>query len=464
MERTKLPISVNSEIRNRMALAQLLGVQYNGKRNLYNVLGYKKDLNWEDYWTQYSRQDIAAAIIDRPVKMTWRGAVQVIEVKDSKTTALEAAWEALENDLKIKSKLIRLDKLTGIGKYGVLLLGFSDITDKTKWGTPVVPSKTLKLMYIKPFGEYSAKIQRFETNPLSPRYALPLFYNIQVENETIVVHYSRVLHIVDNALESDIYGKPRLEVVFNRLQDLEKLIGGSAEMFWRNARPGYTGTIDKDMTMGSEEESKLEKQLDEYEHDLRRILINQGVNLQALQAQIADPKNHVDVQLSMISAVTHIPKRILIGSERGELASSQDQDEWMGIIQTRREEYAEPQIIRPLIDLLISYNVLPKPIGNEYTVSWQELYAQSTKDKAEIGKTRATALKEYTQNPVAQDLLPLEAFLKYVLGMDDDEITYIVALREEELGNLLTEEINFEESEEIAVTNDNINADESIIE
>ena len=446
MKRTK-GIAVHSEIAGRMALSGMLGMQYGGKRNLYNVLGYKTDLTWSDYFTQYSRQDIAAAVIDRPVKMTWRGPVELIEVQDDETTPLEQAWKTLENDLKIKAKLIRLDKLTGIGRYGVLLLGFSDISNVPKWLEPVQPSKSLKLLYVKPLGEYSAAINTFETRTSSPRYGMPLTYTIRLEKETLTVHYSRVLHVVDNALESDIYGKPRLEVVFNRLMDLEKLVGGSAEMFWRNARPGFSGNIDKDMTMSKPEEDALERQLDEYEHDLRRVLINQGVDLKALQAQIADPKNHADIQLSMISAVTQIPKRILIGSERGELASSQDQDEWIGTIQTRREEYAEPQILRPLIDLLISYQVLPKPIEGEYTLSWFELYSQSSRDKAEIGKTRATAIKEYSQNPVAQDMIPYEIFLKFILGMNEDEIQLILTLRDEELNNLINEDENARENE-----------------
>lgn len=452
MKRTKNPINVNSEIRNRMAMAQLLGVQYGGKRNLYDVLGYKKDLTWSDYWVQYSRQDIAAAIIDRPVKMTWKGDVVVNESSDADVTRLEQAWLDLENELKIKSKLIRLDKLTGIGQYGVLLLGFSDISSNDKWSTPVKPSESLKLMYIKPFGQESAKIQRFETNPKLPRFGDPLYYNIKVEDKTLSVHYSRVLHVIDNALESDIYGIPRLQVVFNRLMDLEKIIGGSAEMFWRNARPGFSGNIDKEMSMGKAEEDALEKQLDEYEHDLRRVLVNQGVELKALSAQIADPDKAVDVQLEMISTITHIPKRILVGSERGELASSQDQDEWMSFIETRREEYAEPNIVRPLIDLLISYKVLPKATKRGYTIGWKELQAQSIKDTVEIGKIRATAIKEYTSNPSAQDLIPYETFLKYVLGFNDSEVELIVSLRMDELNEILEDERNAEETEENDIT------------
>lgn len=465
MERTKYnTMEVRryaSELTNRALLADMLGVQFSGKRNLYNVLGYKKDLSWSDFWTQYRRQDIASAIIDRPVKTTWRGDIQLIEVNDENTTPLEKMWTTLADDLKIKSKLIRLDKLSGIGRYGVLLLGFSDVDTTQKWQTPVTPSKSLKLMYLKPFGEGTAKIEKFETNPQSPRYGEPLFYTINVEGQTIRVHYSRVIHVIDNPMESEVYGTPRLEVVFNRLMDLEKLVGGSAEMFWRNARPGYAGNVDKDMSMGKAEEDALERQLDEYEHDLRRILINQGIDLHALQAQIADPANHADIQLQMISAATGIPKRILVGSERGELSSTQDSEEWLGTIQSRREEYAEPQILRPLIDRLIQYQILPKPTKGEYFIGWTELFSQSDKEKAEVGKIRATALKEYASTPVAADIMPFEMFLKFLLGLKDDEIQLILTLQEEKA----LENINFEEkgseNEEETAENENEEVEEN---
>lgn len=89
MERTKhnQPIQVlsgkqlqtlTSMVVARANLAARLGQQYGGERDIYQALGYKLKLDWSDYWTQYSRQDIAKAIIDRPVKATWQGQLELI--------------------------------------------------------------------------------------------------------------------------------------------------------------------------------------------------------------------------------------------------------------------------------------------------------------------------------------------------------------------------------------------------
>lgn len=428
-------IQTLSTIIARSNLAGMLGKSYGGDRNLYEALGYKTDLVYQDFVTQFLRQDIASAIIERPVKVTWSGDLSIIESTEGETTDLESGWVQLERDLKLKSKFIRLDKLTGLGRYGVLLMGFDDIKTIQDFIKPVTKGKR-KLMYVRPLGESSATISTWETDVNNERYGLPLIYDIVLTqptsgsstisglSSTIRVHYTRVIHVVENAMESEVEGRPRLEVVFNRLQDLEKLVGGSAEMFWRGARPGYSGDVDKEYSMGTAEQAALKDQIDEYEHNLRRLFVNQGVSLRALETQISDPKNHVDVQLMMISAVTGIPKRILSGSERGELASSQDAAEWVSFIQSRREEFAEPHIIRPFVDLMIEYEILPKP-SDGYEIEWADLFSVSEKDKVEIGRIRATALREYFVNPLAPEVIPPDAFFEFFLGMTQSQIDLI---------------------------------------
>ena len=265
---------------------------------------------------------------------------------------------------------------------------------------------------------------------------MPLIYDItdtDAESSTtsqILVHHSRVIHVTDEMLESEVYGTPRLEVVFNRLMDLEKLVGGDAEMFWRGARPGYHGKLDKDFQMTPAFKEDLKDQINEYEHDLRRILISEGLDLTALAQQISDPTPHVDVQIQMIAAEKGIPKRILTGSERGELSSTQDKEEWLTYVQSRREEFAEPKIVRPFVDRCIEYGILPAAGEDGYTIKWQDLFAISEKERVEIGKIRAEALSKYAASPMAEMTIPPDEFLKYFLGLTKEEVELIQEARE----------------------------------
>jgi hypothetical protein len=163
------------------------------------------------------------------------------------------------------------------------------------------------------------------------------------------------------------------------------------------------------------------------------MIVNQGVEFKALEAQVSDPSAHVDVQIQMISAETGIPKRILVGSERGELASTQDQEAWYGVVQTRREENSEPNIIRPFVDMCIKHEILPKPSTGEYQVQWLDLSTPSDKDKAEVGKIRAEALAAYARDPLAQMILPPEAFFEWFLGLDEDQREKIQGMSDESL-------------------------------
>lgn len=440
MERTKGGPQTNTNaaityMATRMALAATIGQQsYGGERDIYQALGYKTTITYEDYYARYRRQDIAKAIIDRPATVTWSGKLILAE-KEAVDSSLEKAWGTLEEDLGLKSRLIRLDKLTAIGDYGVLLLGFDDITSPTQFATKV-RGGSRKLLYVKPYGQGSAKILTYDKNPKSPRFSFPETYQIesmgiegaeagdQPASSSLVVHHSRIIHVAGDLLESDIFGRSKLEAVFNRLFDMEKIIGGDAEMFWRGARPGYAGKTDPDYSMTEATKTDLKAQIDEYEHNLRRILVSEGVSLEALEQQIADPTSHVDIQISMISAVTGIPKRILIGSERGELSSAQDKDEWLAYVQTRRDEFVEPNMVRPLIDRLMDYGVLPK---TKYDVRWEDLFSLTEKERVEIGSKRALALRDYSQNPVAPQIMGIKSFLKYGLGLSDEAVEAVMA-------------------------------------
>lgn len=423
---------------DRTQLAARAGMQYNKERDVYKALGYERteNLNYAKYYAQYDRHDMAKAIIDRPIKATWRGGVTLLESDDDEKTPLEKAWLELYDKFSLYSKFVRVDKLSGIGKYGILLLGFNDVNKKEDFIKPVETGKR-ELLYVKPLSEASAIIDKWETNPSDERFGFPTIYKVKLVNPgsnssnitEIRVHYSRVIHITGELLESEVEGTPRLKVVYNRLQDLEKLIGGSAEMFWRGARPGYQGIVDKDFQ--GINTSGLQDQFDEFEHNLRRYMINAGIEMKALDQQIADPKSQVHVVLQMISAVTEIPLRVLIGSERGELASSQDEKAWKESTQARRDEFAEPIIVRAFTDKCIKHGVLPAAGENGYIVVWTDLFAPSEKEKAEVGKIRAEALAAYGRNPGVEIFIPPKAFNKFFLGLKDEDIRIIEEIAKE---------------------------------
>ena len=443
---------LNDQLRNlasnlvgRATLAARMGKSYGTDRDIYTALGYNKNPVFDDYYARYERQDVASRIIDAPVEATWKEDPQIIETEDPEDTEFEKAWKGLAKQRHVFHYLSRADKVTGIGEYGILLLGFNDIkNDNTR--EPVEKASTL--LYMRPYTQDNAEINEWEQDPTNERYGLPKIYKLQASTaqkdgtKSIEAHWTRVIHLAEGLIENDVYGKPKLRIVLNRLQDLDLVSGGSAEMFWRGAFPGMAFKLAEDATMEGQDKTKLEDEIENYVHDLKRYMRIQGLDIQQLSIQVADPKNHFDILISLISAATGIPKRILTGSERGELASSQDEKNWASRIDERRKNYIGPMVLRVFIQRLIDVGVLPEP--KEFEIEWSDLFAIGEKDKSDIAKIKTETLVAYSNAMGADMIIPPSMFLKKFLQMDADEIKEI----EEELGKMELIEVEEEVEEE----------------
>jgi len=287
-----------------------------------------------------------------------------------------------------------------------------------------------------PYSQGSASIQSYENNATNERYGLPTQYSIIMSvgatsaSTSVRAHWSRVIHIAEETTENDVFGTPRLEAVVNRLEDLERVVGGSGEMFWRGAFPGFGLKLASDASVTDQTLTRLQKEMQEYLHGLKRYIRLQGIDIQELKPQVADPSKHVETIVDLISAATRIPKRILLGSERGELASKQDAQNWAEHIDERRRNHCEPKILRPFVDRLIQVGVLPTP-AEGYTVDWPDLLTPSDKDKAEVGEIKARALKAYVDAIGASDVVPPEVFLRKFLDFTRDEIDQLNEMLDE---------------------------------
>ena len=193
-------------------------------------------------------------------------------------------------------------------------------------------------------------------------------------------------------------------------------------MFWRGALPG-NAFIAKDgfsfPTSGAEK-TAMENEITEYLHGLKRYMKLKGVDIHDFSTQATSPKDHYDVLLSSISSATSIPKRILSGSERGELASTQDRDNWGDQVSDRQRNFCEPCILRPFIDFLVNQRTLPMP-SQELTVGWPPLQAPSSNDTAITAKSVAEALNTFAAGP-AETIMPLSIYLKRFMNFTVEEV------------------------------------------
>lgn len=412
-----MPLTANvarSILSDRLALGKY-GSSFAGDRDYFSILGYPYQVETEDYLAKFERDPLAGTIITFPPEETWRNAPEIKDGKDKDATSdseFVRQWDAFAEKMRAYHYCQRADTLAGIGRFGVLLIGVAGSDDLS---TPVERVNTLDdILYLRPYSEDSVEVMEYETDTTSPRFGLPRTYRITLSDLSnfdagrngepprrganrsagaqITVHHSRVIHVAEFLLENEIFGRPRLQRVYNLLDDVLKVVGGSAEATWKLMRKGFVLDVDADAKISADMKTALEEQFDEYDHGLRRFLQTKGMTVSDLGSEVVDPSGPFDAILSLISAATRIPKRILLGSERGELASTQDGANWAGHITSRRQNFAEPVILRPLIDRFIRWGALPRPSSGVYSVMWQPLFELSETEKAAVAQRWAAAL------------------------------------------------------------------------
>jgi hypothetical protein len=395
--------SAESIMLSRYLLMRQAGITFEGKRDLYRVLGYSRIITNKMYRDEYARGGISKRIVEAYPKATWRGGLELQEDEDPKvSTPFETTWESLEKRLKVWSTLQRVDILAGLSQYAVLLIGApGELNQELPRGNPD------QLLYLTPFSggggpfpssytgtsgfsgaEYAdATIRDLDMDQNSKRFGLPLTYQLRRVDATspslqVPVHWSRVLHVAEGTLDNDIYGQPVLENVFNLLEDLQKVTGGGAEAFWLRANQGTLLNVDKDAVLDEDAVKKLKEEVEDYKNNISRFLKTRGVDVKTLGSDVANFNQPADAILTQIAGSKGIPKRILMGSEMGQLASGQDADNWADQVQDRRTSYAGPCIVRPFVDRLIAYGYLPTP-AKDYEVKWPVVEQLTETEKAE---------------------------------------------------------------------------------
>lgn len=419
------------------------------RRNIASECGHPQVIINQDYVDMYERNDIAARVVGLYPDACWQKAPDIFETDEPTDTPWEKAWKELSESLGIFTHLHHADVISGIGRYGVLILGFDDgvtLDKPINFIPPTTGIPTRKLLYLRALDESLIKISQLEGDQSKPRFGLPTMYQCSFEETSVLgttdttitdgeppralrdVHWTRIIHFADNRTHSLIYGVPRLKRVFNRVLDLQKIAGGSAEMFWKGGFPGLSVE-----TMPSNEQVEFDveatkEQMIAYMNGLQRYIATQGMSVKSLTVQIADPSKHIETQIRLISIALSCPWRIFMGAEVGQLASEQDIREWNSRIERRRERYLNPNVIYALIDRLIQVGVLPT-LGNGLnrpTIEWNDLNTPSNLDKATVAEKKTKAMLNFVQGKL-DSMMPLQEYLTTIMGLREEEAAAIVA-------------------------------------
>lgn len=461
-------------IRNRL-LANIITSRSNfwdqlidPRRDIESEAGYPKyhELNIDHYKKMYDREPVAARVVEIFPEESWMVNPEIKEISDSKETsafdeAIETVGKNLVEDEWFKSEkgnpiwnyFKRADTHSGIGSYGIMMIGINDgkkLDEEADLNSEFTGKK--ELIYIRVFDESQIRISEWDENENSARIGKPIMYTIDFHDESnrkkleatkstnsYKVHWTRVIHIADNLGSSESFGKPRQQQVYNRLHDLHKLHGGQAEMYWRGAFPGYS--VESHPSLGPDvklNKKEIIEQISGMQNGLQRWLAIVGASIKSLAPQVVSPVPHIKVAIEAICIKLGVPMRIFMGSERGELSSSQDDDSWNDTLANRQNNYLTPYVISPFIGRLIKMGILPQP-QEGYKVEWPDLNALDEETKASIALKRTQALATYLSGDIGT-IIDIGEFLIKELGYEKDEVEKIQKNIDKQVADLMKKE------------------------
>lgn len=420
------------------------------KKNIQVEAGYATNPDVLEFQRWFKREGWAARVVELWPEEAFQIQPEIYENEDADVkTAFEDAWEKMCKRLQLWAELKRLDIVSGIGRFGIMVLGFDDgkdLSDPIEMSYDVVlgrfkPSgRERSLLWVNPYSEDLVSIGDLEKDPSNPRHGLPTYYMVKMDalnaggpgqplaTADVKVHWTRAYHYAPGRLTSKLFSLPRMERAFNRLYDILKICAGSGEGYWQSSNPTLVVSSDKPLP-GGFDKAELRQQIWRLQNSLQKYLSVAGMDAKMLSPDLNDPTPHLEVQLTLLCVSLGVPKRVFLGTEEGRLAGEQDSSAWAGRVQHYRNTETGPALILPFVYHLMACGAAP--FVEELFVDWPQGHKATPKEKAEAAKLWTDTLVAYADSPNASTVMPESDYLARVWDLSTEEIEEMLIAAEE---------------------------------
>lgn len=383
------------------------------KHDHYKDFGWPDDLTFDQLHRMYRRNGLAFAGVDKTILKTWQDNPDLWETEKPTESETESDIRQRFADLRIWQHFAEADRRSMVGKYAAVILRFADDKD---FDQPVdtVPGGILGLAGVIPAWEGQLTVAEYDSDQRSETYGEPLFYQF---NESAVgdktqprqfrVHPDRVLIWSD---DGTINGQSALEPGYNDLLDAEKIKGAGGEGFWKTsrgaplieAREGVDAkTVAASMGASTPTEylDKINEQIDNFQSGFDKGLMLGGMTAKPMTITLPSPEHFFAAPVQAFAASLRIPVKILLGSQTGERASTEDANEWAQTCNGRRIIRNLP-IIQEFVNRLERVGILPE---KDWHINWADLTEASASEKMarakDMAEINAKHLSEYVFTP-----------------------------------------------------------------
>lgn len=414
------------------------------KHDHYKDFGWPEELDFAKLYRMYDRNGLAAAAVDKTIAKTWQDEPAIWETEKPKESDLEAEIRKRFADIRVWQMLADADRRSMVGDYGGVILR---LRDDRPFDQPVdrVGGGLDGLAGIIPAWQSQLTVSEWDDNPESEGYGQPKMYEF---NESalgsdaksarrFLVHPDRVLIWSD---DGTVNCRSALRSGYNDLLDAEKVKGAGGEGFWKTARgapviEAATGLSPADVAnnMGvdvAEVLDTINDQIESFQAGFDKGLMLGGMTAKPLQITLPSPEHFFAAPVNSFAASFRMPVKILLGSQTGERASTEDAEEWAQTCASRRVNRCRP-LIHELVMRLMRFGLLP---AKDWTVGWADLTESSVGEKIERAAKMATINQAMAGGPLGGGevvftgeeirevlgFVPLTDAQKFGEGDDDD--------------------------------------------
>ena len=369
--------------------------------------GWPDRLNFADLLFFYYRNGLANAAVKKTKAKTWQ-TVPIIRVGEE-GSELSEIEEAIKNHLariRFWQQFAEADARSMVGDYAGLIL---QIGDGQPANEPLSNAAgILQIKRVRPCWQHQLRPVEYNTDTESDEYgdvtmweyqeaALDSGQMQQGPRRRFKLPPDRVLIF---SRDGTIHDRSQLEAGFNALFDAEKIMGAGAEGFFKTAKNAPVLSMEDDSgftqlakAMGVDEEEVSDKLSDivkDWAAGFDASLLLSKMNTEFPNITLPQPEQFWRIAAQTFAATFEIPLRILIGSETGERASTEDAKEWSKTNEARRTNEVVP-IIMTFIERMQAIGVLPKGV---WTPEWESLLDDGPDAKLGRGKTMSQINKD----------------------------------------------------------------------
>jgi hypothetical protein len=374
------------------------------KHNHYRDFNWPETLTFDQLYKMYLRNGIAHAGVEKTVAKTWQDFPFLLEMErdgsetQAEETQLEREIRRRFDALRVWQHLAEADRRSLVGNYSGVILR---LADSKRFQEPVdtVPGGLDGLVEVIPAWEGQLRVAEWDTDEMSDSYGHPRMFqfneaevsskaNDTTKTRSFMIHPDRV---VIWSKDGTIHGSSLLEPGYNDLIDLEKIKGAGGEGFWKNAKSAPVLQVDKEAkiaemmkgvgaTSAEDFANKLDEQVEAFNKGFDQLLMIQGMEAKTLGVTLPSPEHFWAAPLQSFAASLGMPMKILVGTQTGERASSEDAREWAQTIMSRRAGQSIPNIMA-LVRRLERFTILPE--GRDWFIDWADLTEATMVEKIE---------------------------------------------------------------------------------